>query len=58
MSCDFDYHAANKWAVYDRHGIFYTYVCDKCEAEKLPPHQKIHLGIYEAEEPIDREPET
>lgn len=55
MSCDFEYHHANKWPVYDRNGIFYTYVCDKCEAERLPPHQKAHLGIYEADEPLDEE---
>jgi hypothetical protein len=53
MACDFDYHRANKWPIYDRYGIFYTYVCDRCEDEKLPPHQRQHLATYEADEPIE-----
>lgn len=55
MSCDFDYHRENRWAVYDRFGIFYTYVCDKCKHEKISPEQRAHLECYEPDEPLDDE---
>jgi len=53
MTCDYEYHRANRTAVYDRHGIFFTYVCPKCEREKLSPEQRRHLETYDAEEPLD-----
>ena len=51
--CDYEYHRANRWAIYDRFGIFYTYVCDRCEARKISPEQRAHLETYIPDEPLD-----
>jgi len=53
MSCTYEYHRENRWAIYDRYGIFYTYVCPKCEKEKITPAQRKHLETYEPDEPLD-----
>ena len=53
MSCDYEYHRANRRAIYDRYGIFFTYVCNRCEAEKLTPDQRWMLENYTPEEPLD-----
>ena len=55
IECDFDYHHTNKWAIYDRFGIFFTYVCNKCERIKISPEQRHHLECYEPDEPLDDE---
>jgi hypothetical protein len=53
MSCTYEYHRDHRWAVYDRHGIFYTYVCPKCRGKKISPAQYAYLEVYDAEEPLD-----
>lgn len=35
QTCDFDYHTANREAQYDARGIFLTYTCPRCHAEKM-----------------------
>jgi hypothetical protein len=53
MTCDFDFHRDNRWAIYDRYGIFFTYVCPKCEHTKVSREQRQHLESYEPDEPIE-----
>lgn len=44
-----------KRAAYDARGIFLTYLCDRCELEKLAGFRPEVLvdADYEADEPID-----
>lgn len=53
MSCDFDFHRNNRTAHYDGHGIFLTYTCPRCPADKLAEFRADILELYDAEEPID-----
>lgn len=53
MSCDFDYHRANRTARHDGRGVFLTYTCPKCEAEKLAAFRADVFELYEADEPVD-----
>jgi hypothetical protein len=53
MTCDFDFHRDHRWAIYDRYGIFFTYVCPKCEHTKISQEQRQHLESYEPDEPIE-----
>lgn len=53
MSCDFDYHRANRTARYCGAGIFLTYTCPKCEAEKLAQFRADIFDAYEPDEPIE-----
>jgi hypothetical protein len=57
MQCDFEYHRANREAIYDARGIFLTYVCDKCRKEKLSGFRADVLDDpnYWHDEPIDDE---
>jgi hypothetical protein len=45
----------SKRAAYDARGIFLTYVCDRCEGERLAGYRPEVLSdaAYEADEPID-----
>ena len=45
-----------KYAKYDGHGIFLTYVCEKCEDKKMQQYRPDINTTYEADEPIDDEP--
>jgi hypothetical protein len=42
-----------RFAKYDGHGIFLTYVCDKCETEKMQQFRSDINEHYETDEPID-----
>jgi hypothetical protein len=53
MTCDFDYHRANKSAQYDGHGIFLTYTCPKCHRKKMASYRADILDRYETDEPIE-----
>jgi hypothetical protein len=45
-----------KRPLHDAYGIFCTYVCDKCEEEKMSRYDpRIFGGAYEADEPIEPE---
>lgn len=55
MSCEFEYHRANKRAIYDGYGIFLTYVCPKCEKEKIAGFRPDIFSRYETDEPVDDE---
>ena len=44
-----------KYAKYDGHGIFLTYVCSKCEDEKMKQFRPDIDTLYDADEPIDGE---
>ncbi|CAB4150317.1 hypothetical protein UFOVP568_11 [uncultured Caudovirales phage] len=44
-----------KYAKYDGHGIFLTYVCDKCVEAKMQQYRPDIDTHYEADEPIDGE---
>jgi hypothetical protein len=44
-----------KYAKYDGHGIFLTYVCDKCVEAKMQQFRPDIDTLYEADEPIDGE---
>lgn len=39
----------------DGHGIFLTYACDKCEAEKLAGFRPDIMSRYDADEAVDEE---
>ena len=50
-------HPDGKYPIYDARGIFVTYVCAKCEKEKLS-HYRPEIftnSNYETTEPIDDE---
>jgi hypothetical protein len=53
MTCDFDYHRANRSAQYDGHGIFLTYTCPKCHREKMAGFRADIRDRYETDEPIE-----
>lgn len=42
-----------KYPKYDGHGIFLTYVCSKCEDERMKQYRPDIMTQYEADEPID-----
>ena len=46
-----------RWPLYDARGIFCTYVCDKCEAEKRARYRVdvFEDSAYWADEEIDGE---
>ena len=55
QECDFHYHNDNKESVYDGHGIFLTYVCDRCPKDKLDMYRADIFDRYDIEEPIEDE---
>ncbi len=42
-----------RFAKYDGYGIFLTYVCDKCEEEKMKQYRSDITEQYDTDEPID-----
>jgi hypothetical protein len=42
-------------AIYDGHGIFLCYACDKCRAKKLKDYRPDIFESYECDEPIEAE---
>ena len=49
-------HRHPKRALIDARGIFCTYVCDACEAERRGRYRpEIFTGLYDADEPIDED---
>jgi hypothetical protein len=44
-----------RFAKYDGHGIFLTYVCEKCEDEKMKQFRPDIMTHYTADEDIDDE---
>lgn len=42
-------------ALHDGHGIFMTYACDKCKAEKVSHFRPDIFEAYECDEPIDED---
>lgn len=53
MGCDHEYHKANKTAQYDGYGIFLTYTCPKCHADKMAGFRHDVRRRYLADEAID-----
>jgi hypothetical protein len=45
-------------AKYDGHGIFLTYVCDKCEEEKMSKYRSDIMEPYDTDEPLDYDDES
>lgn len=43
----------HRYAKYDGHRIFLTYVCDKCEDTKMKQFRPDIEELYDADEPID-----
>jgi len=41
--------------VYDGHGIFLCFVCDRCRKEKLSQYRKDIFDFYDADEAIEEE---
>jgi hypothetical protein len=44
-----------RFAKYDGHGIFLTYVCERCEDEKMQQFRPDIMTHYAADEDIDDE---
>jgi hypothetical protein len=44
-----------RYPLRDGYGIFLTYVCDKCVAEKRKEFREDIFEQYDADEPIDEE---
>jgi hypothetical protein len=42
-----------RYALYDGHGVFLTYVCSSCEGEKLKGFRPDIMDRYETDEPMD-----
>lgn len=42
-------------ALYDGHGIFMAYVCDKCRKKKIAGFRPDIFEAYACEEPIDED---
>ena len=53
MTCDFDYHRANRSAQYDGYGIFLTYTCPKCHREKMQGFRADIRERYDTDEMIE-----
>lgn len=47
-----------RFAKYDGYGIFLTYVCDKCEEEKMKQYRSDIAEQYDTDEPIDIDDES
>ena len=58
MPCSFEYHTQNRYRVYDAgSGRFLTFVCDKCQKEKLSRYRTdiFQDASYCADEPIEEQ---
>ena len=53
MTCDFDFHRANRSARYDGRGIFLTYGCPRCEREKLAQYRADIFETYDTDEAVE-----
>ncbi len=47
-----------RYAKYDGHGIFLTYVCEKCADSKMQQYRSDIEEHYDADEPIDIDDES
>jgi hypothetical protein len=53
MTCDDDYHHANRTARRDGNGIFLTYTCPRCERDKLAGFRADIFAAYDPDEALD-----
>ena len=53
MTCDFDYHRANRTARFCGAGIFLTYTCPRCERAKLAQFRADIFETYDTDEAVD-----
>ena len=44
-----------KYALYDGHGIFMTYVCKKCKKDRLRGFRSDIMSAYACDEPIEED---
>ena len=44
-----------KYALYDGHGIFLTYVCEKCKKDRLKGFRSDIMDNYACDEPIEED---